>query len=866
MSVLDVGAAARLQPQFQWQRMRIAVVSVTDPPAHAEHPLAIFDAMVRQAKRGLSLGPVIIRTPEQRGQFKLRRGARFVLELLLTGADAKDAEAFARAFRERIYGFAIDGEIAIDEVLFAPRELPADDEVCMWFRTALPVRSKKGRLRLGAADLSRLIGARIAAIFGTTVFPPVLLDVRVLTHFSRYTRFQHKAKSSPGNVWLDGHIGPILVRGSLRDLWPWLCLCEQLGIGNQLGFGLGQFTLEAPSPRILTARWADQDRLAHVAEDVVERYDRAGAELAAESAIPFDAHALAAALGDELAGGHYTPSPHQAFVIQKNGGGRRRVEFPAFRDLVVANHLKGLLEEPLDNLFEPSSLGFRKGHSQQEAAARIDAAIAEGFEFVVESDIEDFFPSVDHDRLERLLKEAVPASDAALVDAVMRLVRTGYSLDGKEYGRERGLAQGSPLSPLLANLYLNAFDETMEELGAHLVRYADDFVILTRTRAEAEALLHTADERIQSIGLHLKVAKTRVTAVAEGFSFLGIHFPRGPAGEQPALAVHGRKPLYVTERGIFLAIAGDAVVVRKEGTVLDSIPLRRVSDIFVFGYGAISNGLLRRCADFDVPVSFCVADGYHVNTVAPNSRLFFDVSFRQAVRYYQLTDAERLEIARMIVHAKVSNSQALFRQRHNEHTALAVAELGDALARVRDASDLSTLRGLEGMAARKAFAHWAGLIDAPGFPFANRAREHPDRVNSLLNFGYHLLFSRLNVVVRGLGLNPYLGFLHEPGDRYETLVCDLQEPFRANVDRLILTLINQRTIKPEDFRETPRGVRLAGDGFRGFILAFERMLARPPRTGASMTAGAALYAQALSMKRYLCEGQTLRVYRWQDNF
>jgi CRISPR-associated protein Cas1 len=653
-----------------------------------------------------------------------------------------------------------------------------------------------------------------------------------------------------------------LLRGDYRSLWPWLCLCEQIGLGKELGFGFGQFRIDAPAPPILTARWTNLDSIAHVADDIVERYDSAQAELAAETAIPFDAAAVAREIADELVTRRYTPAPHQAFLIGKKDGGTRRVEFPAFRDLVVAQHLKKLLEEPLDALFEPSSLGYRKGRSKKDVIARIEGALADGFKFVLESDVDDFFPSVEHGRLETLLTDALPASDRPLVDCVMRLVRAGYVLDANVHQRERGLVQGNPLSPLLANLYLDAFDEAIAERNVRLVRYADDFVILTRTRDEAEELLKHAEATLRSIGLQLKEAKTRVAPVTDGFTFLGMRFPRNGHDELP-FPVHDKKPLYVTEPGLFVAINGDAVALRKSGAFHESIPLRLISDIFIMGYGAVSNALLKRCATFGIPITFCLSDGYHINTVAPDSRRFFEVSHRQALRYYQLTDAERLEIARMLVRAKIANSQALFRQRHNERTSAAVAKLDTLASQVDDITDLTTLRGLEGLAARTAFAHWAGLIDVPGFEFTKRARENPDRINSLLNFGYHLLFTRLNALVRGLGLNPYLGFLHESGDRYETLVCDLQEPFRANVDRMILTLINQRSVKPEDFEDTRRGLRLTGAASRSFVLAFERMLARVPRGRSGMPLAAALYSQALSMNRYLCEGETLQVYRWE---
>jgi len=254
-------------------------------------------------------------------------------------------------------------------------------------------------------------------------------------------------------------------------------------------------------------------------------------------------------------------------------------------------------------------------------------------------------------------------------------------------------------------------------------------------------------------------------------------------------------------------------------------------------------------------------DGYHVSTIAPVANAFLDVGYRQARRTEQMSDAERLEVARAFVSAKLANYDALFRQRPADGSAKFHAELADLRTRADETGDVMALRGYEGRSARLCFERLGRSIGDPAFELVRRQRERPDRINILLNFGYYLLFTRINATIRMLGVNPFLGFLHEANGRYEGLVCDVQEPFRANVDRLLLRVINQRLVKPEDFAETPKGLKLVGDASRRFVAAFEREMLRLPRSG-GMPLGESIHAQCMGVQRFLADGASLVVYRW----
>ncbi|MCB1088861.1 MAG: CRISPR-associated endonuclease Cas1, partial [Verrucomicrobiae bacterium] len=382
-------------------------------------------------------------------------------------------------------------------------------------------------------------------------------------------------------------------------------------------------------------------------------------------------------------------------------------------------------------------------------------------------------------------------------------------------------------SPLLANFYLDPFDEAMESRGHRMVRFGADFVILCHDRASAERALEEAREELAALRLDLSAAKTGISPVDLGFTFLGMDL--GPElqeqlVEQTAL----RKPVYVGPEFGFVGVSGHTLVVKREGQVVGQAPLQRIGELILLGSQSLSTRLLQVCSDRRIPVSFCTASGYYLNTLRPDSRRHFDTLGRHTARFEGMAPEARLGVARRIAHAKLWNYLRWLdevpldppgKERRN-----AVPPL---LAEIDRAASADEVRGFEGRAAAILHPLVNGLVRAPGFESGGRKpRRKEDRWNCLQDFAYFLLFTRLNVLTRGRGLNPYLGFLHSHHDRYESLVCDLQEPFRARIDRMLIKLVNRRVIGAEDFaEETGEGgasFRLEKAGIGKLIQAFER--------------------------------------------
>ena len=182
-----------------------------------------------------------------------------------------------------------------------------------------------------------------------------------------------------------------------------------------------------------------------VIRDVLDRYDNALETLSAEEQFPFNEEEYAERIHRQIITDTYTPSPNTAFPIKKKGGVDRMVEQSGFRDLIVQQYILKTISRPFDRMFEEESIGFRKGISRQKAIDVVHSAVAEGYQYVIESDIEDFFPSVDIKILSRLLDFYIPQNDTCLKNIIHKSIKNGYVLNGVFYNRVKGLAQGNRL-------------------------------------------------------------------------------------------------------------------------------------------------------------------------------------------------------------------------------------------------------------------------------------------------------------------------------------------------------------------------------------------------------------------------------------
>ena len=220
----------------------------------------------------------------------------------------------------------------------------------------------------------------------------------------------------------------------------------------------------------------------------------------------------------------YRPQAVKRTWIPKPGSREQRpLGIPTVRDRVVQTALRNVIEPIFDATFARHSYGFRHGRGCHQALEHVEALLKEGYVYVVDADLKSYFDTIPKDRMLDRVREKV--SDSRLLRLIEMFLQQGVMEDLKEWTPETGTPQGAVISPLLANIYLNPLDHALAAAGLNMVRYADDFVILCRTREEAERALALVQTWVADNSLTLHPTRTKIVdARTEGFAFLGYEF------------------------------------------------------------------------------------------------------------------------------------------------------------------------------------------------------------------------------------------------------------------------------------------------------------------------------------------------------
>ena len=315
---------------------------------------------------------------------------------------------------------------------------------------------------------------------------------------------------------------------------------------------------------------------------------------------------------------------------------------------------------------------------------------------------------------------------------------------------------------------------------------------------------------------------------------------------QMVTARDDRKPLYLNTQGFSLGKSGDVLQAKDKGKLVQEFRINDVSQVNIMGNVQVTTQAIQSLLQAEIPlVYFSYGGWFHGMTQGVGLK---NIMWRRE----QFRCADRpefcLRFARKLVSAKIQNQRTLLMRNHIEPPLDALQFIKNLKWESERAESLASLLGIEGLAARVYFEHFDGMIktnrDSVGhskqaqeasnesggnwlrFDFDGRNRRPPrDPVNALLSLGYSLLAKDLTITCAGVGLDPYLGFYHQPRHGRPALALDLMEPFRSLVvDSTVITAINNRMIEPKHFVSAGDAVALTADGRKAFFRAYEQRM------------------------------------------
>ena len=479
----------------------------------------------------------------------------------------------------------------------------------------------------------------------------------------------------------------------------------------------------------------------------------------------------------------------------------------------------------------------------QEAVKQCAEYIEAGHQWVVEIDIKNFFDSINLERMLSMIEKKI--QNDQLLKLIHSYLYVMVQEDGHRYRKTTGLIQGSPISPLLSNIYMHKLDMYMEKY--HFCRFSDDINIYCNSIEQEEQCMKDVDKFLETeLGLQCNQAKCGIYPVWSR-CFLGYKFYK----KKNDTTVYIRR--YKTENQTYYKkwhtsaiqkidqnyhLINDGILTKKDYTILFEnqegkyyLPVETCKSINIYSEVSFSSTFFEYAKKKRLIVNIFGNYGEYIGSFYTiTHKESTQMMLKQAQIYNDIT--MRIEIAKKIelasLHNQRENLRYYYKHKKDENLKKAIDNITSSMEEMKKCDSIEKLMLIEAHAKQKYFHCFDIIIDNVDFPFEKRTRRPPlNEVNALISFGNVFLYQRIATEIRKTALDIRIGFMHVANSRNETFNLDIAEIFKPIiVDRAIFTVIHNMMItKREHFYVNENGAVLLNKiGKRIFIQALEKKL------------------------------------------
>lgn len=530
----------------------------------------------------------------------------------------------------------------------------------------------------------------------------------------------------------------------------------------------------------------------------------------------------------EIENNKYQPENIILKEIINYKGKRRLVSILNIKDKFISKLLLEVLEKYIAPNFSENSFAYQKGKGTTQAILKIKKLVEEGNEIVGKIDIKDYFDTINHEKLLKMMQDV--KIERRVIELINKFIKCKVDYQYSTYTKTQGIIQGSPLSAILSNIYLDSFDKELDKLNIKYIRYCDDINIFGKDKKEVYNTIKFIEKKLkEQYLLNINNKKTEITN-AFYTKFLGYKLIKNKFGVE---IVKISKEVQYTNRWRTNSlekinneyhIVNEGILSQSDYTILFEnknkkvyIPIEATKILNIYSNIIINSNFFNLMNSKDIIVNLFDKHNRYIGKFIPNNTRKSCLLLLKQVEIYNDYN-KRMNMAKDILSSEIYNLKSnlkYYNRRYNHDIKEKIKLIEKAEKEINLIKEHEKLLLCEARIKGIYYSCFNEILQNEKFKFIKRSKRPPqDPINALISFGNTLLYNYIAKEIYKTKLDIRIAYLHSSNNRYESLNLDLADIFKPIiVDKIIFKLINKKIINYRlHFENINGGGYLTGEG------------------------------------------------------